>query len=142
MHLTINAEDIAAEDFGHEVVIIHLRRGTYYTLNQSAAVLWRALAAGLGSDEALTKHLKDCLGHVQETLRTDVGRFIEQLLAEELVNKTTADKEEAAFPQPCEEIDAYEPPMLEIFSDIQQILTLDPIHEVTETGWPHAREEE
>jgi hypothetical protein len=35
---------------------------------------------------------------------------------------------------------AFEPPLLEKFDDLQDLILLDPVHEVLEEeGWPHAR---
>ena len=31
----------------------------------------------------------------------------------------------------------YVPPQIERFTDMQELLLLDPIHEVDDTGWPH-----
>ncbi len=33
----------------------------------------------------------------------------------------------------------YAPPALETYTDMQELLLLDPIHDVDETGWPAAR---
>ena len=32
----------------------------------------------------------------------------------------------------------YVPPVLEKFTDMQDLILLDPVHEVSERGWPHA----
>ena len=32
----------------------------------------------------------------------------------------------------------YEPPVIECYPDMQELLLLDPIHEVDETGWPRS----
>ena len=34
----------------------------------------------------------------------------------------------------------FEPPSLETFTDMRDLLLLDPIHEVTDAGWPHVAE--
>lgn len=33
----------------------------------------------------------------------------------------------------------YRPPVLEVFADMQDLLLLDPIHDIDEVGWPVAR---
>jgi hypothetical protein len=33
---------------------------------------------------------------------------------------------------------SFEPPTLEHYTDMEYFLLLDPIHEVDESGWPHA----
>ena len=35
---------------------------------------------------------------------------------------------------------AFEKPVIEKFSDMQEMLLLDPIHEVSEMGWPNEAE--
>jgi hypothetical protein len=32
---------------------------------------------------------------------------------------------------------AFEPPLLEKFTDMEDLLLLDPVHEVDGRGWPH-----
>jgi len=36
-------------------------------------------------------------------------------------------------------VNAFEKPKLQKFTDMQDLLLLDPIHEVDEAGWPHTR---
>ena len=33
----------------------------------------------------------------------------------------------------------YEPPQLEKYTDMQDLVLLDPVHEVDATGWPHPK---
>jgi hypothetical protein len=51
-------------------------------------------------------------------------------------------EEDAASPdstnrQPLPEPSGFEPPVLEKFTDMQDLILLDPVHEVDERGWPH-----
>jgi hypothetical protein len=36
---------------------------------------------------------------------------------------------------------AFEPPTLAVYTDMQELLLLDPIHDVDETGWPQRQDE-
>jgi hypothetical protein len=65
-----------------------------------------------------------------------VAGLVEQLLAEGLVVED-ADAPVGASP-PAPPADALEPPALEKFTDMQDLILLDPVHEVDERGWPHA----
>jgi hypothetical protein len=114
-----------------EVVVINLENGSYYSLLDLPARLWELIAAGWSRAELLAL--------VAETYPHDAtadatNAFLDELVREGLVleesvdAKTTADVTlPAAFAAPC----------LETFTDLQELLMLDPIHEVDAAGWPH-----
>jgi hypothetical protein len=73
----------------------------------------------------------------RERVADDIGQFIQQLLKQGLIEvsekvRGTADPVEIGK-HPWE----YQPPALQEYSDVQSLLLLDPIHEVTEVGWPN-----
>jgi hypothetical protein len=79
-----------------------------------------------------------------ETARQDVERFASQLLEERLVE--ASDAEPDAVPPSASSTSSsnrlpYQPPTIEKFDDLQELLLLDPVHEVDEAGWPISRAE-
>jgi hypothetical protein len=65
------------------------------------------------------------------------------LQKEGLVEVTSTKRTVSKSPQPIStgEKLKFVSPVLEKFSDLQELLLLDPIHEVDEEGWPHKAEE-
>ena len=128
---------VTHERLDDEVIAINLETGAYYALDGVAADCWVLTAGGSEVDDlvvAITARYE-----VDEPLaRADVTRFLEQLVVERLV----VAGDEAASATPLPPIDAKKPytaPAVQKFDDLEDLLLLDPIHEVDEAGWPVAR---
>ena len=70
--------------------------------------------------------------------RRDVDAFVHSLVTDELIVANDApasgEAESAELVAPSE----YSPLTLERFTDLADLILLDPVHDVTEAGWPHA----
>ena len=67
-----------------------------------------------------------------------MARLVSERLLEPVAGGEESDRTPAAdhdAPKP-----AFDPPRLEKYSDMQDYLLIDPIHEVDEPGWPAKRE--
>lgn len=129
--------NIGARSFGDEVVVANFVTGVYYSLLGSAAQVWEGLMAGLPLDRVA--------GEVAAVAGLDPAAFTEaseklaaDLLAEGLVQPLDVAGEGAWSPAPPPTGEAYALPVLERFTDMQDLLILDPVHDVEEMGWPHA----
>jgi Coenzyme PQQ synthesis protein D (PqqD) len=102
-------------------------------------VAWGQLLAGrtvLEAVDALTSHFATD----RATLAADLERFARELVAEDLVAET-----DVAEPRGVATLSAtgspYEPPVLEKYTDMQELLALDPVHDVeVARGWPAVAE--
>ena len=69
-----------------------------------------------------------------------VEDFVRELVEENLIVKNSSEKakniKQAKAQIPS--LARFEKPVLQKYSDMQDLLLLDPIHEVDEAGWPHA----
>jgi len=129
----INQESVSSDFVDGEVVAIHLGTGIYYSLRGPAALLWQALEKS--SDEAgLAGWLTAQYEVPVEQAGKDVAGFMQQLLAEQLIIATDTAPAPAGLGG---ERRPYTAPQLERYADLQDLLLLDPIHEVNEQGWPH-----
>jgi len=131
----IKRDSVSSEFMEGEVVAIHLGTGIYYSLRGSAATLWRALDEPM-SLAGLTGLLAEKHQVAADVAARDVEEFLQRLLAEQLVIPTEAPATVRA-PEPVVARAAYAAPQLERFSDLQDLLLLDPIHDVGTQGWPH-----
>ena len=118
-----------------EVLAIRSDTGTYYSMRDSAATVWAALVAGGEIDElaaaAAVHH-----GGDTEALASEIATFVEELADEELVVKTEGSGDLSSY-LPAETADTpWTTPSLEKFTDMQDLLLFDPIHEVEASGWP------
>jgi hypothetical protein len=121
-----------AEDFDGEIVAMHLKTGTYFSMKDTAAVLWRDLADG-HSVESLVK-----LAEGKDDLARSIEGFVAELLEAELMRKASAASPPPQPPGLGSAIAAgAAAPVLEAFGDMRDLLILDPVHEVDERfGWP------
>lgn len=128
----VNHPEVVDESVDGEVLIVHLGTGAYYSSRGTGDVVWQLLAAGATPREvasALTE------GSEQESVGSSVLAFASQLVEEGLVRPREATRAEL----PLVKAAVFQPPLLEKYTDMQELLLLDPIHEVQEAGWPNAR---
>jgi coenzyme PQQ synthesis protein D (PqqD) len=128
----LNNPPIVAEMVEGELIAINLETGTYYSLAGPAARIWNALAAGHSADEIV--------GAVSPpgdavALRESLENFLESLLAEQLIRPVERSAPAGAPLLPLAPW-LSETLRVERFTDMQDLLVLDPIHEVDEAGWP------
>jgi hypothetical protein len=136
--LEIALPQCAAEDFDGEIVAMNLDTGMYFSIKDTAAVIWRDLAEG-NSVESLVKLADGDSDFVQS-----IDRFVAELLDAGLMRKASA---RSAPQQPPGLGSAIArgaaAPLLEAFGDMQKLLLLDPVHEVDESaGWPLPKEDD
>jgi len=136
--------DIVSEEIDGEVIIVNLRNGNYYSLSQSATVIWAGIQEH-ATLERLQYHLQRRYSGENGSMERDLAELIRALEAEELI--THLDASDSAAPVEAATADAeagdkeaYRPPIFERFTDMGDLLLLDPVHEAEdEKGWPHAK---
>lgn len=142
--LTVNSKHVVAESIDGEVILIHLGTGTYYSLDGVGAELWSMLAEGVAPDaagERVAAGYADDPALVADAVRT----FLEQLQAEGLVIEASieigvAEAAPAVPLAPDGPPERFIQPTLNRYTDLQDFLLADPLHDVDEqAGWPHVR---
>ncbi len=134
---TTNSRRVIHEEVDGEVIVIQLEDGNYYSLTGIGAEAWPLLVAGRSPAEAAAALTSDT-----ESAAQQLRELTSELVAEHLLEPLPAGDEPAAAapasPDPPKP--AFQPPRLEKFSDMQDYLLIDPIHEVDEPGWPAKRD--
>lgn len=135
--LAVNGPNIVHEIIEGEVVIVDMNNGYYYSSEHTGAAIWRLIDGGSSLQqivEALASRFPGALPEIERTTR----EFIEQLCAERLVVASGARAQRAAAIAGLEELGpAFTAPVLHKHQDMQDLLLIDPIHEVESAGWPH-----
>ncbi len=129
-----NAPRMMHETIENETVVIDSETGVYFSITGSGYLIVNALDQGARVAE-LTAWLAAIFDLDASALHPQVEGFVAQLLTEALVVPTAAPGATAEFAPPKGE--TYAPPVLEKFTDMQDLLMMDPIHEVSDAGWPH-----
>lgn len=143
-----NTPHVVHESIDGEVVVVNLNKGDYFSLVKVGADIWEGLIRGLSRGGILSEILQDYEGD-QTVIGNAINNFIEQLQQEELIVINTGDgvdsnNEPNAQTQRVSNGEKlkFEPPSLQKYTDMEELLALDPIHEVDEQiGWPSAKVE-
>jgi hypothetical protein len=132
LRFRLNEPDVTFEAFEGETLVIHLGTGNYYSLRGSAPVVWPWLAAGYTAAEIVAAVGAGGGADFPAALE----RFIASLREEQLI----AERAETPALPALSGATTAEPlaaPVLECYRDMQDLLLLDPIHEVDVAGWPN-----
>lgn len=133
------APAVVSEVIDGEAIIMDLRTGNYFSADGSGALIWQAIAEGCGRDAILTWS-SDAYAGDPERMAADIDAFIAQLSEHGLVDVHDAT---APTPKPARaERAAWRAPVLSVYTDMQDLLLLDPIHDVDEAGWPTRKVDE
>jgi hypothetical protein len=134
----VKEPSVVYEVFEEEVVVLDLESGSYFSLRGSAAWIFQAAAGGVSSGAiAAACSRGDESGKVADS----VGAFLDSLVGEGLLvprPETALPPQPPPPPQLPESAEPFAPPHFEKFTDMKDLLLLDPIHDVDETGWPRA----
>lgn len=134
----LNSPPVVLETVDEETIIVNLDSGCYYDLNHSGGRILAALAGGAAPVEA-ARAVAAAYDVDGEGLGDAVDELVVQLLAEGIIIEGAA-ADGGGFPGSASAADPsrpYEPPALGRYTDMQELLVLDPIHEVDESGWPN-----
>jgi Coenzyme PQQ synthesis protein D (PqqD) len=135
----VNSPNVIHETIEGEVILIDLKTGTYYSLRDAGAAVWQAIEQGAGED-GITAELRSRYDASDEQIRDAVRRLLAELEREGLIRADEGEAAPAATPSASDNGTARLPfaaPALEKHTDMQDLILLDPVHEVGAEGWPH-----
>lgn len=134
----VNAPKVIHETLDGETVIVNLDSGAYYSLEQAARAAWLAFAAGATLAETAEHLAKEFCGQ-RAAIEAETGVFLADLIKEgllvpgEITVAPILGETEKGRP-------AYKAPVLGKYTDMQELLLQDPVHEVdAAAGWPHPK---
>ncbi len=135
----INAPAVVSEIIDGEAVIINLKSGNYYSTEHVGSMLWGWIEQGRTYAQLLVLLEANCRILPEDFARA-VDTFIDDLMAQELVREGSTDhatplSDADVLPQLNGAL-SFRAPVLNVYSDMKDLLLLDPIHDVDEIGWP------
>lgn len=131
---------VASEIIEGEAVIMDLRSGHYFSARDTGALVWDWLDNGHSDRQAARRLAAHCRIEKAEANEA-VLKFISLLLAKDLMRSSEARECAINNNLGSNEPVAFIPPAIEEFTDMSNLLLLDPIHDVAEVGWPVRRED-
>ena len=136
----IDSTNIAQEVFDKEAVLINIPFGKYYSIRGYAGIRVLELLAQSADTETIQTVIESEFEVEGFDARADIEVFVNQLETEQIVNVlaegAVQKNEEPRLKIPYEKIE------LEIFDDMQELIQLDPVHDVESfKGWPQKKDE-
>ena len=135
MRYRVNSPQVINETIDGEAIMINLATGAYYSLDRVGGDVWTVLEHGATVDDVVTA-LQARYDGTAEDMTAGVGALVDQLVAEELIVQADGNGAPPA-PEASGEKQPFSPPRLDKFTDMQDLILLDPVHEVDSRGWPH-----
>lgn len=140
--LRVNSPHVIHETIDGEVIVINLASGNYYSVKGAGADVWDVIHASPGADKSsIAAAVAGRFGRASEDVEREITAFLEQLEQEELV--AVGENGSVASIAPASGsgngAKTFEPPSLEKYTDMQDLVLLDPVHEVDGAGWPHPK---
>ena len=144
--IRINRPKVADELIDGEVLVINLDTGDYFSLVKVGAEVWQGITQNL-SKHNLVEQIGQRYDVQQETIEKSIDAFLEELADEELIvleqidvnGKNTASSQKISDIGEIHQKRKFEPPTLEKYTDMADLLLMDPIHDVDENGWPNRK---
>jgi hypothetical protein len=140
LRYAINSPPVVHESFVDEAVIVNLNSGAYYSLDKSGLAIWNLIAAGASIGEIVDR-ISGRYTAARADILAAVVELISSLRREDLIQPAA----EASHPGLALDANSnggekekipFEPPRLNKFTDVEDLLVLDPIHDVDAAGWP------
>ena len=141
VRLAVGGSHVISETIDGETVVINLDSGVYFSLGGTASDVWEAAVEGTALSDLLAD-LHARYDGEEPAIRGAVEGLLAEMEADGLVRRVPrgpSDNPAGPEPAPNGERRPFAPPTLERFTDIQDLLLLDPIHEVDDRGWPNPR---
>ncbi len=131
----ITAGSVVSEIIDGEAVIMQMRTGHYFSTRGTGAVLWDLLQRGVDLPTA-AQLFAEATGTSRDVTAAAIDAFVADATRHQLgesVPSTEATSRDGLPPLGA----AWTAPVLEVFTDMEDLLLLDPIHDVSEAvGWP------
>jgi hypothetical protein len=135
----INHPAVIAEVLDGEAIIVNLDSGAYYSLRDSGCAIWTLLTQQCTPVETVATIQTHYVGDADD-IQSGVDALLVELLAESLLVPAEGAQPNAPvldMGSPSSGAPPFTPPLLEKFTDMADLLLLDPIHEVdVNEGWP------
>ena len=131
----IASANVHYAEFDGEVVVINTLIGSYYSLRGSAIDIWSLIEAN-ASRQMIVESLAARYDGDREAIAAAVDRCLAQLVEHALIGEAPANNGSLTSVQRNGPKQALPEPLIESVDDLRDLLVLDPVHDVSEAGWP------
>jgi hypothetical protein len=134
----VNSPQVISETVGGETIIVNLASGHYFSLQGTAVEVWQALERG-EAVETIVLELEQRYEAADGEIVAAVQKLLDDFAAAELL-VADGNGTGTVTRAPSQDVGERVPfvsPSFTTFTDMQDIILLDPVHEVDTRGWPH-----
>jgi len=132
----INRPRVIFENIEGELILVNMEKGCYFSTDAVGAAIWDLIESGSSVQDIIQALRFRFEGDAQDIAHA-VHAFIARLEREELiVPGTPADANGVATPESPSHRPAFASPELQKYTDMRDMLLLDPVHDVEAQGWP------
>ena len=139
MRYRINSPAVASQVLAGEAILIHFDSGRYYTVEGSGADILAYLEQGWTIAE-IASVWDASVGADGRTVVHEVEQFVRTLLDEGLLiardSEAKTAEQQTRRRESTPAAAAFVAPALVTYTDLEDLLQLDPIHDVDDAGWP------
>jgi hypothetical protein len=136
----VNSPHVISETVGGETIIVNLASGHYFSLQGTAVEVWQGVERG-EAVESIVLELEQRYEAGDGEIDAAVRKLLDDFVAAELLVAEANGTANATAAAPSQDVGDRVPfvaPSFSTFTDMQDIILLDPVHEVDTQGWPHA----
>jgi hypothetical protein len=145
--IKINSPFVIYNTFENETIIINIKSGFYYCIDTLAAAIWEIIEKKADLN-ILVEIIAEYFNIPAKNIESSNQEFLSTLLKENLI---VEDQEQTADVISLNKIEiesllkgrivVYKAPVLYKYSDMQDMLKLDPIYDTDKKGWPLPKKE-
>jgi len=132
----VDGATVVSDIIDGEAVILHRVSGYYFSTDGVGCLIWEWIGGGQ-SRVSILKGLNERFAADPAEIEIAVDAFLADLVNHKLIREIDSDigrvTKASAGPQTKS---TFAPPVLHVYSDLRQMILLDPIHDVSEAGWP------
>ena len=138
----VNGPRVIFENIDGELILVNMEKGCYYSTDQVGADVWALIEAGHSVSE-IHDSLRFRYSGEPHDITAALEAFLARLREEELVvpEDEPADRKVPNLATLDHRPD-FHAPALEKYTDMRDMLLLDPVHDVEAAGWPVPKVEE
>jgi len=136
----VNTPTVSQETIDGEAVIINLETGNYYSLTDAGSAIWGLMLGGHNLD-AICSAICEAFEGEQSEIENGVRELFSELEQENLIVATDSVQSDPGARLTANAVrPQFQRPALQKFTDMQELLLLDPVHDVDDVGWPRKPE--
>jgi hypothetical protein len=127
---------VVHETIDGETILIHMGTGTYYSIEGAGSDIWNLASAG-HAKQRIVDQIADRYGADTDLVTHCVETLTAELIDEELLLSAPNGVEDA-IELPAVAGVPFSEPVLAKYTDMQEFMLVDPLHDVDlAAGWPH-----